>query len=255
MMNAQVIEGIMELLYLTAGGLVVGWVTSTFFARKAAIAEVSGYVMKRKLENYEELYRRLEMLTDQEILPAQLKDAALAMIAEHELEVKYVPQYPTMKIFGSAQILKDTYLDLDSFVASKRIYFSDALYDRMLQFTNYFAVLRRLQVLYEEQIINEGYVLDDQVVRSMENSLTLQLGLVFQYELAEEIKEVLYLLRSEINALELHKSGRKDHSNVKMGDDGPMMRKLMTTGLFKDREKVMALVTENVALAISQSRK
>ena len=74
-MNAQVIEGIMELLYLTAGGLVVGWVTSTFFARKAAIAEVSGYVMKRKLENYEELYRRLEMLTDQEILPAQLKDA------------------------------------------------------------------------------------------------------------------------------------------------------------------------------------
>ena len=195
------------------------------------------------------------MLTDQEILPAQLKDAALAMIAKHELEVKYVPQYPTMKIFGSAQILKDTYLDLDSFVASKRIYFSDALYDRMLQFTNYFAVLRRLQVLYEEQIINEGYVLDDQVVRSMENSLTLQLGLVFQYELAEEIKEVLYLLRSEINSLELHKSGRKDHSNVRMGDDGPMMRKLMTTGLFKDREKVMALVTENVALAISQSRK
>ena len=171
------------------------------------------------------------------------------------LEVKYVPQYPTMKIFGSAQILKDTYLDLDSFVASKRIYFSDALYDRMLQFTNYFAVLRRLQVLYEEQIINEGYVLDDQVVRSVENSLTLQLGLVFQYELAEEIKEVLYLLRSEINALELHKSGRKDHSNVRMGDDGPMMRMLMTTGLFKDREKVMALVTENVALAISQSRK
>ena len=81
-------------------------------------------------------------------------------------------------------------------------------------------------------IINEGYVLDDQVVRSMENSLTLQLGLVFQYELAEEIKEFLYLLRSEINALELHKSGRKDHSNVRMGDDGPMMRKLMTTGLF-----------------------
>lgn len=50
-------QGILELLILTVGGLLVGWITHTYFARKAAIVEVEGEVMKKRLSIYEELYK------------------------------------------------------------------------------------------------------------------------------------------------------------------------------------------------------
>lgn len=249
-MNALIIEGVMELLALITGGVIVGWITSTFFARKAADAEVGGYVMKRKLAVYEELYRRLESMTDQEIMPGPIREDALKMLRKNGFEVRNVPQNPTMKIFGSARKLTDAYLDADSYISSHRIYFSDVLYDRMLIFTNYFAVFRRLLVVYEEQFVSEGYSLSDSSVSGVEDSMALQLGLLFQEEFAEEIKEVLYVLRREVSSLELKRKKKRDHSSKELGDEGRITKMLMKRKIFVERDKVMTLIMDNVVMGM-----
>lgn len=73
-------KGLMELLVLVVGGVIVAWITSTYFAQRAAESEVKGDMMKKKLDLYEAFVSKLDALQQQKLLPHDLIDAAIADI-------------------------------------------------------------------------------------------------------------------------------------------------------------------------------
>ena len=92
-------KGILELIILIVGGIVVGWITSTYFAQRAAESEVKGDIMKKKLDIYEALGIKLEAMQQQVVLPHNIINIAITDIKEHEIPLKYVPQYPVLDVF------------------------------------------------------------------------------------------------------------------------------------------------------------
>ena len=99
-------KGILELIILIVGGIVVGWITSTYFAQRAAESEVKGDIMKKKLDIYEALVIKLEAMQQQVVLPHNIINIAVTDIKEHEIPLKYVPQYPVLDVFQTGEAVR-----------------------------------------------------------------------------------------------------------------------------------------------------
>lgn len=244
-------EGAIELLVLVVGGLLVGWITHTYFARKAAIVEVEGEVMKRRLSIYEELYRRLNMLLSQEVLPHERINAAVRLIQQSGMEAHSQPNASTLTVMNQAKHFTDVYMDLDTYITQHRLYFETQVDRALLYFSNYFAIFRRLQVMFEEQIIDMNLSLDDASIAKAEDLLMTQISLLYQDELDAEITKVLTSLKAALNTPIRHKRKARDHSLATFGAQGEILKNLQNLEIFKQREQIQRLIASNVALAMA----
>ena len=246
-------KGIIELLILTVGGLLVGWITHTYFARKAAIAEVEGEVMKKRLAIYEELYKRLNSLLAQEILPSGYTDKAIGLLRESGFERVGQASLPTLTMLHSAKSFTDAYMELDTFISNNRLYYETEVDKTLLLFTNYFAIYRRLQVMFEVQIIDRGLSLEDSNIANAEDLLMAQTSILYQDELASEVMQVLEVLKASINNPERHRRKAQDHSIATFGDNGAVLDYLDKLRIFQEREQIQLLIAQNIALAIASN--
>ena len=248
-------QGLLELFILIVGGLLVGWITYTYFARRAAIVEVEGEVMKKRLCIYEELYKRLNSFEAQEMLPAARLDAAYTLLHESGFDVASKPYLPTLSIMATAKGFSDAYFELDSYISRHRLYFETELDRRLIFFTNYLAIFRRLQVMFEEQIIDMHLPIDDAAVVRCEDQLMTQLCILYQDEFSDEITKVLDAIRTAIHTPQRHKRKPQDHSHLFFGDGGTLHAYLEQLLIFRQREQIPHLIASNIALAkLSQSR-
>lgn len=244
-------QGILELLILTVGGLLVGWITHTYFARKAAIVEVEGEVMKKRLSIYEELYKRLNSLLAEEILPTERINAAFQNICKSGIEVEKQSSIPTLTVMHTAKGFTTTYMELDIYINRHRLYFETEVDKALLLFSNYLAIYRRLQVMFEEQVIASHYSLDDELISYSEDLLMTEISILFQDELSSEVFRVLTSLKKAINTPMRHKRKAQDHSIATFGDDGIIIQYLRPLRIFQQRQQIQQLIAHSVALAIA----
>lgn len=249
-----VCKGLLELLFLIVGGLFVGWITHTYFARKAAIAEVEGKVMKTRLSIYEDLYKRLSLLLAQEILPTDRISAAVNAIKECGFEFTMHESVPTLTIMHTAKDFKKTYLELDTYINHHRLYLETQLDKDLLLFSNYFAIYRRLQVMYEEQLIDRNLSLDDANAVTSENLLMTGISILYQDEFSSEVLRVLAALKTAINTPMQHKRKAQDHTLATFGDDGIVVRHLKQLRIFQQKSQIQHLIAHHVALALSANK-
>ena len=128
-------KGILELIILIVGSIIVGWITSTYFAQRAAESEVKGDIMKKKLDIYEAMVIKLEAMQQQVVLPHKIINIAVTNIKENEIPLKYVPQYPVLDVFQTGDKLTAAVLDIDRFISTNRIYFEKGLYEKLQFFS------------------------------------------------------------------------------------------------------------------------
>lgn len=247
-----IVQELFELFILIVGGLFVGWITYTYFARKAAIVEIEGEVMKKRLSIYEELYKRISALETQEVLPSSRLDTAYAHLQEVDFDVKPQAFLPTLSVMATAKGFAKTYLELDSYISQHRLYLETELNERFLYFTNYLAIFRRLQVI--EQIIDMHIPIDNVAIVRCEDLLMTQLCILYQEEFAGEIDKVLVALRTAIHTPRRHQRKAQDHSLRFFGDQGTMYRYLEQLSVFQQREQITRLVANCVALAALSKR-
>lgn len=244
-------KGIMQLLVLTLGGVVVAWITTLVFGRKSEINAVEGTLLKRKMDIYEELGGKLEALKSAVIIPSDVHEAAIKMLKEEKVGINPINSNQLLSIFDSPKQLTEAFLDLDKYISTKRLYFDHDVLIQTLRFQNYFAVFRRLLVMFEEQFLKANIPLEKQEVAAAERVLTAEIGMVLQDELVEQMDKVIATMKQSFMNLSFkHRDKIEYNYDFFNKPDGPIMGELMNTKLMMQREKLTNVVTKAVAMGM-----
>lgn len=245
-------KGIMQLLILTLGGVIVAWITTLVFGRKSEINAVEGTLLKRKMDIYEELCGKLESLKAAVAAPDNISEAAIKLLKEEELKFNPINSKQVLSIFDSPKQLTDAVLEIDNYIASKKLYYDNDVMIQTLRFQNYFAVFRRLLVLFEQAIINEGLSLDEKEVVAAERIMTLAIGIALQDELIVQMDKVNETMKKSFMNLNFnHREQIKYNYDFFNSPEGPIMSELKDTKILLQREKISRIVMESIAIAIA----
>ena len=245
-------KGILQLLICTLGGIFVAWITTRLFGRKSEINAVEGALLKRKMDIYEELNGKLEALKAVVAIPEDVHEAAKKMLREEGIVYNPINSDQVLSIFDSPQKLTETFLELDKYIASKKLYYDNDAMIQTLRFQNYFAVFRRLLVMFEQEFVNARISLEEKEVVAAERLLTVELGMVLQDELVEQIDKVIATMRKSFLNLNFnHREQIGYNYDFFNSPDGPIMGELMDTKILKERENITTVVTKAVALGMA----
>lgn len=245
-------KGIMQLLILTLGGVIVAWITTMVFGRKSEINAVEGTLLKRKMDIYEELCGKLESLKAAVAVPDNISEAAIKLLKEEGLQFNPINSNQVLSIFDSPKQLTDAFLEIDNYIASKKLYYDNDVMIQTLRFQNYFAVFRRLLVMFEQAVINEGLSLDEKEVVVAERILTVAIGIALQDELIVQMDKVNETMKKSFMNLNFnHREQIKYNYDFFNSPEGPIMRELMDTKILLQREKISRIVMKSIAIAIA----
>lgn len=245
-------KGIMQLLILTLGGVIVAWITTRVFGRKSEIIAVEGTLLKRKMDIYEELCGKLETLKSAVAIPEKNSEAAIKMLKEEGLEFNPINSKQVLSIFDSPKQLTEAFLEIDKYITSKKLYYDNEVMIQTLRFQNYFAVFRRLLVIFEQGVINEGLSLDEKEVVAAERILTLAIGIALQDELIAQMDKVNETMKKSFMNLNFnHREQIKYNYDFFNSPEGPIMGELKETKLFLQHEKISGIVLKTLAIAIA----
>ena len=245
-------KGIVQLLILTIGGILVAWVTTAVFGRRNEINAVEGTLLKRKLEIYEELCAKLEALKAMVMIPQELHETATKALTEFNAVFNPINSNQLLSLFDSPKHLTDEFLLIDKYISTKRLYYDNEVLIQTLRFQNYFACLRRLLVMFEEQFISANISLEKQEVASAERLLTVELGIMLQDELVEQMDKVISAMKQSFNDLNFARRDMTEYSyDFFNNPDGPVMSGLVDTRLFSEREKISNVVANATAIGMA----
>lgn len=247
-------KGVINLLLLTIGGIIVAVFSTSFFGRKNEINAVEGALLQKKLDIYEELSRKLELLKSMVIIPSVLYSSAVSSLKEEKIVIAHTNENQILEVFDSPENLLKKFLEIDTLITSKKLYFDDQVLIQSLRFQNYFAALRRLMVVFEQEFVDFGIELNNGNVAAAERLLTIELGILLQDEFVNQLDKLISTMKSSFKNLDLkHRSKNKDEYSYDFYNrpDGPILSELLKTKLLSEREKIMNIVTKAVALGMS----
>lgn len=249
-------KGIMQLFILTLGGIIVAWITTMVFGRKSEINAVEGTLLKRKMDIYEELCGKLESLKTAVAVPDNISEAAIKLLKEEELKFNPINSNQVLSIFDSPKQLTEAFIEIDKYIASKKLYYDNDVMIQTMRFQNYFAVFRRLLVMFEQAIINEGISLDEKEVVAAERIFTVAIGIALQDELIDQMDKVNETMKKSFMNLNFnHREQIKYSYDFFNSPDGPIMGELKDTKILLQREKISGIVLNSIALAIAAKMK
>ncbi len=247
-------KGILQLIVLTLGGIIVAWITTKVFGRKSEINAVEGVLLKRKLDIYETLSGKLEELKAVVLIPSDLYQSAVMALKKEKVTFNAINQNQILGVFDSPEKLTTGFLDLENYIASKKLYYDNDVMIQTMRFQNYFAALRRLLVIFEEQFVDAGIQLEKKEVASAERLLTVEMGLLLQDEFLGQIDKVISAMKQSIKHLSFkHRDEIEYKYSVISSPDGPIMSELMNTKLFSERETILGIVTKATAFGMADS--
>lgn len=245
-------KGIVQLLVVTLCGIIVAWITTYVFGRRSEINAVEGSLLKRKLDIYEELSGRIEALKSLVIIPEDIHQAALKALKEQGIRITLLPTNQLFGMFDSPNSLKEKFLDIDKYISTKRIYFDNDVLIQTLRFQNYFATIRRLQVMFEEQFVNQHIPLDKKEVAAAERLLTVEIGMTLQKELTDQMNKVISVMKQSFKNLTFnHRDEIKYDYEFFNSEDGPIMRELIHTSLFSKNKEIQNMVDHAIAIGMA----
>lgn len=245
-------KGIVQLLILTLGGIFVAWITTRLFGRKSEINAVEGVLLKRKMDIYEELSGKFEALKAAVLIKDNIHEAAIKMLREEGVAFNPINSNQLLSIFNSSKELTETFLALDKYIASKKLHYDNDVMLQTMRFQNYFAVFRRLLVMFEQEFVNAGISLEEKEVAAAEQILTVELGIVLQDELIEQMDKVIATMKRSFMNLNFNHREQIEYSYEYFNSpEGPIMGGLMDTKILKEREKITNIVTKAVAMGMA----
>ncbi len=247
-------KGILQLLIITVGGILVAWITTRVFGWKSEINAVEGTLLKRKLDIYEELYGKLESLKAEVVVPSDITEAAIKALKAENVLFNPINASQILSIFDSPQSLTNEFLSIDNYIVTKRLYFDNDVMIQTMRFQNYFGLFRRLLVMYEEQFFDMGIPLDKKEVANVERLLTVELGIMLQDELVDQIDKVGATMKRSFQNLSFEHHDQIEYNyDYYNSPDGPVMKELMNTRLFVQKDIITKIVSNAVSMGMAIS--
>lgn len=243
-------KGIIDLFAAIVGGVFIAWLTSTLFAKKSQVAETEGEILKKKVSIYEQFAAKLENLRNLNTIDENMRMAFKKVFEDVGLETSNLSHRYVMTIFTDPKTFASTFLDLDKYITSHRIFYDDEVWFSAMILQNYMGVIRRIQSLYEQNIQSLKVSLEDPKSYKIETALMTEIGILGEEEFSQLIDKVLESIRGSLNNLKLSHHKPIPHTAEFYGENGPILGALKDTILIKDAERITHLVESNLSLAI-----
>ena len=214
---------------------------------------MEGTLLKRRIDVYEQIFKKVEMLRQMEVIPHAVLEAAVHLRETSEADLAYSSQNQFFRVFSSPSVLKEEFLSIEEFLATKRIYFDEGVDLQATRFINYFATLRRLQVMYEAEFVNRNISLDNNSAAGrIEQLLTVQIGMVLQDEFNDQIEKLMLQLKQSMQNLSFSKRPKINHTySYYNSPDEPVMGDMKDAILFTKNQEITTRVTECVAAGMA----
>lgn len=243
-------KGIIDLIAAIVGGVFIAWLTSTLFAKKSQIAETEGEILKKKVSIYEELAAKLEDLRNLNTIDENMRKAFMKVLKDASLETSNLSHRYVITIFSDPKTFTSTFLDLDKYITSHRIFYDDEVLKSAMILQNYLGAIRRIQSLYEQNIQSLKVSLDEPKSYKFETALMTELGILVEQEFSQLIDKVLESIRNSLDNLRLSHHKTIPHTAEFYGENGPILGALKDTIIIKDSKQITQLIESNLFLAM-----
>ncbi len=239
-------QGIVELLIMVVGGLLLGYVTSKYLYRINELNKVEGWLLEKRIPIYEGLFHRTEKMMELYMISPSLAASILEVMGKHGLELNEESKQVS-QMFMDPDKMTEFFLEFDEYVTKNRLFFDEEVSNEIIVLQNYLGLLRRLLVLYDEQMIDYK-IHDKEDVKKVRAEMMIALGMYLSDEFLQYVMSAQNTIRVSLNHLEFSHRKKPDYSyDYYQNEQGFLMTRMMDSKAIKDREAIRAVITEYTA--------
>ena len=244
-----IIEGCMEILIMIIGGIVVGYITSKYLYRINELNKVEGWLLEKRIPIYEELYKRTVEMADLYMVSPEEFSYVSEMINKHGIDLGENARQVS-QLFLDGNKLSESFLDFDKYAAQNRLMFDEEVAKEVIVLTNYIGLIRRMLVLFDEQMIDKN-IADNPKVQAVRSHLVVALGVCLSEEFIRYVMSLQNALRVSMSHLQLSHREKPDYSyDFYQSENGYLMTRMRDSKAIVIRDKMKDLITDFVALGM-----
>lgn len=244
-----IIEGCMEILIMIVGGIIIGYITSKYLYRINELNKVEGWLLEKRIPIYEELYKRTVEMVDLYMVSPEEFSYVSEMINKHGIDLGENARQVS-QLFLDGNKLSESFLEFDKYAAQNRLMFDEEVAKEVIVLTNYFGLIRRMLVLFDEQMIDKN-ITDNPKVQAVRSHLVVALGVCLSEEFIGYVMSLQNALRVSISHLQLSHREKPDYSyDFYQSENGYLMTRIRNSKAIVIRDKMKDLITDFVALGM-----
>ena len=240
-------EGVLHCVLMIISALVVGWVTSKFFAKRDELTRIEGVLLEKKIPIYEHISRQLTAMNALCALDPIYARPALEILSKHG--VKMERQYQIHQMLLDPKSFREVFLEFEKYTMDHKLYFDESTALPILVFTNYLALINQLGAHFEHELEKLGVPIDDEV-KMLEKQLYAAVGMLLKEDIANQILLLDKTIATSIQNLDFkHRKQPTYDYHTFMDSDGPVMKAISSTMLSQKRDMLNAILLDYVTLA------
>lgn len=244
-----IVEGCMDVLIMIVGGVVVGYITSKYLYRINELNKVEGWLLEKRIPIYEELYKRTVQMVQLSMVSPEEFSYVSALIKDHGIDIGENARQVS-ELFMDANILSETFLEFDRYAAQNRLMFDNEVAKEVIVLTNYYGLIRRMLVIFDEQMIDEK-IADNPKVKAVRSHLVVALGVCLSEEFVEYVMSLQNVLRVSMSHLQLSHREKPDYSyDFYRSEKGYLMSRMRDSKAIANRDRMKEMITAFVALGM-----
>lgn len=244
-----IIEGCMEILIMIVGGIIVGYITSKYLYRINELNKVEGWLLEKRIPIYEELYKRTVEMVDLYMVSPEEFSYVSEMINEHGIDLGENARQVSL-LFLDANKLSESFLEFDKYAAQNRLMFDDDVAKEVIVLTNYFGLIRRMLVLFDEQMIDKK-IDDNPKVLAVRSHLVVALGVCLSEEFIGYVMSLQNAIRVSMEHLQLSHREKPDYSyDFYRDENGYLMTRIRNSKAIVIHNQMKELIASFVALGM-----
>lgn len=246
---SYIVEGCLELLIMVVGGIIVGYITSKYLYRINELNKVEGWLLEKRIPIYEELYKRTAQMEELYMVSPDEYSYVGTLIEKNGIVLGENARQIS-QLFMNPEKLTETFLEFDKYAAQNRLLFDTEVAKEVLVLTNYYALLRRMLVMYDEQMIDMN-IYENPKVKAVRGHLVIALGMCLSDELLDYAMSLQNVIRISMSHLQLSHREKPDYSyDFYQSESGYMMNRLGKSKAMSMRVQMNELITAFVALGV-----
>lgn len=242
-------EGIMELLIMIIGGLILGYITSNYLYKINELNRVEGWLLEKRIPIYEELFKHTEQMMELcMVTPAEFT-IVVPVLEKYDLKLDKTARQVS-NLFMDPDKLAASFLEFDKFAAQNRLFFDTQVAQEVLVLQNYYAILRRMLVLFDERMIDLKIDQKDKV-KAVRGHLTITIGVYLSNEFLQNVVKLQNTIRVSMNHLELSHRAKPDYSyDFYQSENGFMMTRLKDSKALRNNVALTQMIAEYTAMGM-----
>lgn len=234
-------EGVIELLIMVAGSLIVGFITSKYLYKINELNKIEGWLLEKRIPIYEEIFKRTEEMMEIYIINPKEYAIIEQIFKANNLKLDRASRQVS-SVFMDPDKFSEIFRSFDQHVAQNRLFFDTEVSQELIVLQNYYALLRRILVMFDEQMIALN-IDKDKLVKSVRSQLLIAIGINLSEEFLQYVTNVQNTIRISMHHLRFSHRKKPDYSyDFYQSENGFVMSRLKESKAIKDSESLNDII-------------